>query len=90
MNCTRSGKTHLYWTYDLKGKGGLEPSWILYFLLMFSAHIYLGDKYRFASMMTLGLGVAWYFSKGPPEVTSLWCAYSVPYILSAEIGSLMV
>ena len=90
QDCTRKGKTHLFWTFDLKTAGGLEPNWILYFLLMFAPHIYLGDTQHFAKSMVAGLVLAWSLAGGRvEEFTSYWCANSVPYLVFAEVVSLL-
>lgn len=84
-NCTKQGKKHLYWTYNLGTAGGLEPNWLWYFVLLFMPHIYKGDQYNFTLPMIAGMLVALYVTGKSIEFTSTWCAYSIPYFLVSEV-----
>jgi hypothetical protein len=87
-DCSRAGKSHLFWSFDLKTNSGLEPNWLLYFVLMFGSQMYLGDKNHFVKMMAVGLVLAWTLAKGRvEEMSAYWCANSIPYFLFAEFAA---
>jgi uncharacterized protein DUF5765 len=87
-DCTHTGRSHLYWTFDLKTLRGLEPNWLWYFVLMFGPHIFLGDKSHFAKIMLAGAALSFALAKGNgEEFTSYWCANSIPYFLFAELAN---
>jgi hypothetical protein len=89
-DCTRKGKTHLFWEFDLKTNAGLEPNWLWYIMMMFAPQLFLGDKDHFVKSMMVGLGLAWYMARGnTEEMSAFWCANSVPYFLFAEIATLL-
>jgi len=85
-NCTLMGKWHLFWTYDMKTGIGLEPNFFVYFLLLFAGHLYLRDSQHFVKSLVTGIVFVLFMIKGSKaeEFTSMWCAWSIPYMLLGE------
>ncbi|ADB03909.1 hypothetical protein MAR_ORF126 [Marseillevirus marseillevirus] len=79
--CTRTGPTHLFWTFPLFSFNGVEMNWGAYLLLWFGPSIYerrgwLKMFYWCAQVMLMNR-----MTGNIHEIPTLWCFYSVPILL---------
>ena len=84
ITCTLKGDSHIYWLFDLYTNHSLEPTYLLYMILICAPAFWV-DKFAHAiflnSSFVSGLYFSYKFTNNYNEALPTWCILSVPYLL---------